>query len=101
MPFVSALLFVLAALVLPASPVDAGQSTGPTEGAPLSLSAAVDEALQNNPDLIALRRQYDAVRQRPAQERFLMAPSFEAQIWQWPINTLNPLNTNMYMLTIR
>ena len=39
-------------------------------------------------------------RQRPPQERFLMPPSFEAQIWQWPVTTLNPLNTNMYMFTI-
>jgi len=92
--------FALAALFLPAAQTVAGQSTGSTEGAPLSLTAAVDEALQNNPELIALRRQYDAARQRPAQDRFLMAPSFEAQIWQWPINTLNPLNTGMYMVTI-
>lgn len=28
-----------------------------------------------------------------------MPPTLEAQIWQWPINTVNPLNTNMYMLT--
>ena len=100
MPFIWVLLFVLAALLLPAASAKAGQSTGTTEGAPLSLTAAVDEALQNNPELIALRRQYDAARQRPAQERFLMAPSFDAQIWQWPINTLNPLNTTMYMLTV-
>ena len=101
MSFVWALLFAIAALFLPAFQADAGQSSGAAEGAPLSLSAAVDEALQNNPDLIAFRRQYDGARLRPAQERFLMAPSFEAQIWQWPINTLNPLNTNMYMLTVR
>ena len=24
----------------------------------------------------------------------------EAQIWQWPINTLNPVNTNMYMFMV-
>jgi outer membrane protein TolC len=29
-----------------------------------------------------------------------MPPTFEAQIWQWPIDTLNPLNTNMYMFTV-
>jgi outer membrane protein TolC len=71
------------------------------EGLPLPLNAAVDEALQKNPTLVALRRQFDAARQRPAQERFLMPPSLEAQIWQWPVTTLNPLNTNMYMFTIR
>jgi cobalt-zinc-cadmium efflux system outer membrane protein len=53
-----------------------------------------------NPRLIALRRQFDAMRQRPAQARSLMPPSFEAQIWQWPVNTLNPWNTNMYMFTM-
>ena len=30
-----------------------------------------------------------------------MPPSFEAQIWQWPVTTVNPLNTNMYMFTIQ
>jgi outer membrane protein TolC len=30
-----------------------------------------------------------------------MPPSFEAQIWQWPITTLNPLNTDMYMFTVQ
>lgn len=66
-------------------------------GPPLTLDAALTEALANNPELIALRRQFEAARERPAQERFLTAPTFEAQIWQWPINTLNPANTNMYM----
>ena len=59
----------------------------------------MDEALARNPTLIALRKQFEAARQRPAQERFLMPPTFEAQIWQWPIDTINPLNTNMYMFT--
>jgi cobalt-zinc-cadmium efflux system outer membrane protein len=66
-------------------------------GPPLTLDAALTEALANNPELIALRRQFEATRERPAQERFLAAPTLEAQIWQWPINTLNPTNTNMYM----
>src|SRR5262245_53551932 len=67
------------------------------EGRPLTLAGAIDEALAKNPELIALRRQFEAARQRPGQERFLMPPTLEAQIWQWPITTLNPLNTNMYM----
>jgi outer membrane protein TolC len=71
------------------------------EGPPLTLRVAIDEALEHNPMLIAARRQFDAARQRPAQERFLMPPSFEAQIWQWPVTTVNPLNTNMYMFTIQ
>lgn len=64
-----------------------------------SLEAALTEALARNPALIALRRQFDVARQRPAQEHFLMAPTFEAQIWQWPLSSFNPADTNMYMFT--
>ncbi|MBI2185691.1 MAG: TolC family protein [Acidobacteria bacterium] len=70
------------------------------EGPPLTLQAALDEALANNPTLVALRKQFEAARLRPAAERFLMPPTFEAQIWQWPISSVNPLDTGMYMLTI-
>lgn len=69
------------------------------EGPPLSLQAALDEALTRNPTLDALRAQFEAVRHRPAQERSLAAPTFEAQIWQWPFNTLNPAKVDMYMFT--
>ncbi len=68
--------------------------------APLSLKAALDEALANNLELLALRRQLDAVRLRPAQERSLSPPTIEAQIWQWPLNTFNPWNTNMFMFMV-
>jgi cobalt-zinc-cadmium efflux system outer membrane protein len=67
------------------------------DGSPLSLPAALDEALAKNPELIALRAQLPVARTRPAQERALMPPMVESTIWQWPINTLNPANTNMYM----
>lgn len=67
------------------------------EGPPVSLDSLLKEALDRNPDLAALRDQVAVARQRPAQERALMPPTAEAQIWQWPINTLNPANTNMYM----
>ena len=100
-------IFLLVALAA-ARPVAAqspehlhGITTRVYEGPPLSLSAAIDEAMVRNPTLIALRKQYEAVRQRPAQERFLMPPTLEAQIWQWPVTTVNPLNTNMYMFTIQ
>jgi cobalt-zinc-cadmium efflux system outer membrane protein len=76
-----------------------GQDTR-SGGRPLSIEGALDEALERNPRLIALRRQFEAMQLRPAQARALMPPSFEAQIWQWPVNTLNPLNTNMYMFTV-
>jgi outer membrane protein TolC len=71
------------------------------DGPPLTLRGAIDEALAKNPTLIALRKQFEAAQQRPAQERFLMPPTFEAQIWQWPVTTINPLDTNMYMFTIQ
>ena len=71
------------------------------DGPPLFLQAAIDEALERNPTLIALRSQFEAARLRPAQERFLMPPTFEAQIWQWPLTSVNPLDTNMYMFTMR
>jgi len=66
-------------------------------GPPLSLSAALREAQDKNPELIALRRQFESTRFRSAEQRFLSPPMLEGQIWQWPINTLNPANTNMYM----
>jgi outer membrane protein, heavy metal efflux system len=93
-------LYVLIFLALPLSAwaqvplsIRSGEAT-------LSLGAAIDEAMTANPTLVALRRQFEAARLRPAQERFLMPPTFEAQIWQWPINTLNPLNTHFYMFTL-
>ena len=70
------------------------------QGPPLTLAAAIEEAQKRNPDLLALRQQIDAMRQRPVQERGLDPPTAEAQIWQWPINTLNPANTTMYMFMV-
>jgi outer membrane protein TolC len=70
------------------------------EGPPLSLKAALDEALAKNPEILALRAQLPVVRERPAQERALNPPMVEGTIWQWPINTLNPANTNMYMFMV-
>jgi outer membrane protein TolC len=87
----------------PASQIDHLQhpAGSAADAPPVTLSAAIDEALANNPTLVALRREFDVARQRPAQERSLAAPTFEAQIWQWPLDTINPLNTNMYMFTVR
>ena len=62
-----------------------------------TVGEAVEEALARHPDLVALRRQFEAAAERPAQERFLAPPMAELQAWQWPINTINPANTNMYM----
>jgi outer membrane protein, heavy metal efflux system len=74
---------VLAACLLPAARTASAQP-------PLTLGAALDEALARNPELIALRAQLEVERQRPAQERYLMPPMLEAQIWQWPLNRINP-----------
>src|SRR5437867_3014731 len=70
------------------------------EGPPVTLPALLQEAAEKNPDLIALRQQIDVIRQRPAQERGLNPPMAEAQVWQWPINSINPKNTNMYMFMV-
>ena len=70
------------------------------EVSPLTLQVALDEASNRNTRLIVLRRQYEAMQYRPEQALALPPPSFEAQIWQWPINTLNAGNTNMYMFTV-
>jgi cobalt-zinc-cadmium efflux system outer membrane protein len=90
-------LLVLGCVVL-AWPFPAAAQEPPPE--PLTLNAALDEALQRNPDLVALRREYDAALALPAVERYLAPPSFEAQIWAWPVTTLNPIRTDMYMLTM-
>jgi outer membrane protein TolC len=76
----------------------AGHATA--EGPPLTLSAALDEALSKNLDLDTLRAQVQVTRERPAQERSLAPPMLEGTIWQWPVNTINPWNTNMYMFMV-
>ena len=67
---------------------------------PLTLTAAVAESLARNPELVALRAEYEAARALPLQERFLDAPMLEAQIWEWPLTTLNPAQVSMYMFMI-
>ena len=78
------------------SPLEHQHPDGPL----VTLSALLQEAVDRNPDLIVLRQQIDVARPRPAQERGLAPPMAEAQIWQWPINTLNPANTNMFMFMV-
>ena len=72
----------------------------PSEGPPLTVNAVLDEALAHNPMLIVLRKEFEVARHRPAQRLALGPPTFEAQIWQWPFNTLNAGDTNMYMFTV-
>ena len=96
MLYVYVLLFL--ALPIPALAqvplsIRSGQAT-------LSVRAAIEEAMTANPTLVMLRRQFETARLGPARERFLMPPTFEAQIWEWPIATLSPLNTRSYMFTL-
>ena len=67
------------------------------DGPPLSLDEAVGTALAQNLDVAATRKQLDVAQLRPAQERALPPPMLGVQIWQWPVNTLNPTRTNFYM----
>ena len=105
------LVFTTAMSALMAVPVFAGQTPAASDaqhneehrhydGPTVTLADLIQEALTSNPELAALRQQTDVARQRPAQERALNPPMAEATIWQWPINTLNPANTNMYMFML-
>jgi outer membrane protein TolC len=87
-----AVLFVAVALVTPGT-VYAQQDTSP----PLTLKTALQEALRANPELVALRRDYEVTRAAVPESRYLDAPMFETQIWGWPVTTLNPARTDMYM----
>jgi outer membrane protein TolC len=74
----------------------AGAQVSP--GPRLTLLAATEEAFARNPELVALRREYEVARAAPSLERYLAPPMLEAQIWGWPVTTLNPARTDMYML---
>ena len=63
----------------------------------LTLTGAIREALVANPELVALRRDYDAARAAVPASRFLDPPMFETQIWGWPVTTVNPAMVDMYM----
>lgn len=86
-------LYVLIFLALPISALAQVPLSIRSGAATLSVRAAIDEAITANPTLVMLRQQFETARLSPARERFLLPPTFEAQIWQWPTNTLNPLNT--------
>ena len=85
------LLFCLSLLTPPAQPQD-------PPAPPLTMQAAVDEAIAHNPDLEVLRAEIRVAEQRPAQQRGLPPPMLEGQIWQWPIDTINPADAAMYMV---
>ncbi|HKW00007.1 MAG TPA: TolC family protein [Vicinamibacterales bacterium] len=83
--------------VVQTPPMTSRALTAALEGPPLSLDDAIQSALRSNADLAAARSQVEPLRAKPAQAKALAPPMLEAQIWQWPINTLNPANTDMYM----
>ncbi|MGE3276189.1 MAG: TolC family protein [Vicinamibacterales bacterium] len=68
---------------------------------PLTLDAAVDEALVHNARLAAERAAVAPLRQRPAQAEALPPPMLEAQIWRWPLTSINPADVDMYMFSGR
>ncbi len=88
-------LIILLLLVLP-RPAGAQVAAAP----PLSLRQAVDEAVRRNPELAALRAEVDVQRPVPQQQGSLPPPVAEAQVWQWPLDTLNPSRPNMYMFML-
>jgi outer membrane protein TolC len=81
------------------APAAAGQAAE-AAAVPLTLEQVIDEALARNPELAALAREYERARLVPDTARGFEPPSFEAQIWRWPIDTINPANTDMYMFSI-
>ena len=86
--------FAVVAAVLFVTPAARAGQPAPQ---PLTLTGAIEQALRANPELVALRRDYDAARAIVPQSRFLDAPMLQTQIWGWPVTTLNPARTDMYM----
>jgi cobalt-zinc-cadmium efflux system outer membrane protein len=92
--------FIAFSIVVSVATHAAGQTATVTSEPPdLTLAGAVAEALAANPELRALQREFEAARAAPAIERYLMPPMAEVQIWGWPVTTLNPARTDMYMFT--
>jgi outer membrane protein TolC len=89
--FRSLTCLVVVALVIPP-----GRAVG-QEGPPLTLGAALEEAVARNPALAVLRSEAAVARERPAQARFLEPPMISAQLWQWPIRAFGPMDSSMVM----
>lgn len=87
-----AVLFVGFVLCAPGA-ARAQENTSPA----LTLKGALQEALRANAELVALQRDYEATRAAVPEARYLEAPMLETQIWGWPVTTLNPARTDMYM----
>ena len=69
------------------------------DAARLTLRDALQEARRANPELVALQRQYESTTAAIPEARFLDPPALETQIWGWPVTTVNPARTDMYMFT--
>jgi outer membrane protein TolC len=67
--------------------------------ATFSLREALLEARRSNRELLTLQREADSARTAIPVSRFLDPPMVEAQVWGWPVTTLNPARTDMYMFT--
>ena len=63
-------------------PLWAGEST--TQEEVVELGPLVHEALQHNPELVAIRAQVEAVRERVPQSRALEDPEFTIRLWNTP-----------------
>src|SRR5437762_4924864 len=70
-------LLLLGAPVLGQEHLDDFTSPRVYEGPPLSVSAALREAQDHNPELLALRRQFESTRFRSEEQRFLSPPMLE------------------------
>jgi outer membrane protein, heavy metal efflux system len=70
------------------------------QGPPLALAEALQLALDANPELLSAKANAAPLAERPAQARSLEPPRLEAQIWQWPVTTIDPGRVDMYMFMI-
>jgi cobalt-zinc-cadmium efflux system outer membrane protein len=86
-----ALGVVLAAVSVAVTPSHAQETSSHIHLAPpLTLAEAVAGVRARHPELAALRAQFDADRLKSEAERGLMPPMLEAEVREWPIDTLNP-----------
>ena len=69
-------------------------------GPPVTLQGALAHAFAANAELRLARAEAAPLSDRPAQEQSLMPPRLEAQVWQWPVTTIDPRDTDMYMFMV-
>jgi cobalt-zinc-cadmium efflux system outer membrane protein len=94
---------LLATSLLAMAHAVSAQESGAALPAPaprLTLRDAVSAAVAGHPAIAAARARVEAAREGPAMASSLMPPMADAQIWQWPVTTINPANVNMYMFML-